>query len=1033
MNQTLKALSEVVKQFPLDEKLLFVPSYSIGHQIGECLSRSGTSWVNLRVTTVRGYAQEMVALNLGSKGIRLIDFLEQLLIVERIYHERCDLKPGDRYFEGAEEIPGILKCLTRAIRETRMEGLTEKSIDPKAFTVPSKGKELVWLHKAYEDYLEENLVIDQAGLIEMAIEKMEMEKPTKGKRVLVLSDFPFSKLEKRLVRLLGGEDLVVLPHCCPEGIPFPVRFVEPPAPGKDQKPRPKRDIERMAWLFDQERSPDPFNDGSVSIFHSLGESNEIREVFRRILKEKVPFDEVEILVSTVDPYIPLIYEIASSLDIPVTFSSGIPVTFTRPGRALLYYLNWQAGDFMASLLSRLFSGGYLVIDHPGIGDVRPSASKAATLLREAGIGWGRERTSKRLKALAEGYRLKAQERTEEDEEEKALWAERTAGEIEWVKKFIEQIIATAPVQNEEGEIQTRDLLSGALDFLSRFCRTASEMDGAAKSKLKDLFESLIRSPTLPKPIDEAGEWLNEIVQGVSFGHSTPKPGSIHVADYSLGGYSGRRETFILGLDQSKFPGALLQDPAILDVERKSLGNEMALSKGLLSEKIYLLAKVLSSLNGRVTLSYPCRDLREDRELSPSSILLGVYRLLSGDSRADYRALARSLGEPIGFIPKQDSVSLNDWEWWLGQKGLRFTEKSVHRCYPGLLRGEEAERKRQIEILGEYDGWVPSMAGRMDPFDQERVLSSSRLEALAKCPFAFFVQYVLGIEPLEEIERDLSRWLDPRQHGDLLHRVFHRFMKELKVRGEKPSLKRHIRFLAEIAEEEIERCKEEVPPASTLAFNREKEEIQQALQIFLKDEEERSKTIEPCFFELSFGIPKERVEGLSVQQPVEIELKGGRRFRLRGRIDRVDRSGEREFEIWDYKTGSTWGYREQDYVKQGKQLQHALYAVAAEVLLQKDRGKKVRVIRSGYYFPASKGSGLRITRSPAIRDELFDVLVNLFELLRKGTFPATDDKNSCTYCKYETICGGPGVAVERSKGKVEGDDKLIPFKRLKDYA
>jgi ATP-dependent helicase/nuclease subunit B len=460
---------------------------------------------------------------------------------------------------------------------------------------------------------------------------------------------------------------------------------------------------------------------------------------------------------------------------------------------------------------------------------------------------------------------------------------------------------------------------------------------------------------------------------------------------------------------------------------------MVLSRDLLGEKIYLLAKVLNSLDGKVTLSYPCRDLREDRELFPSSILLGVYRMLTGDPRTDYRALARSLGEPIGFIPDADSVHLNDWEWWLEQKELRFTGDSVHRCYPDLLQGEEAAKKRDADMLGEYDGWAPSFAGRMDPFDPERVLSSSRLEALAKCPFAFFIRYVLGIEPLEEIEKDLSRWLDPREHGSLLHSVFHRFMKELKARGEKPSMKRHMQFLTEIADEEIERWREEVPPASDLAFNREKEEILESLQIFLKGEEERSKTIEPCFFELSFGMPQKGIEAPSVEEPVEIELKGGKRFRLRGRIDRVDCSKEEEFEIWDYKTGSTREYKEQEYVKQGRQLQHALYAAAAEVLLQKSRRKKVKVVRSGYYFPTSKGSGLRIARNPAIRDELFDVLADLFELLQKGTFPTANDRDSCSYCNYGEVCGGPDAAVAAAKKKMEADDKLKAFKRLKGYA
>jgi len=38
------------------------------------------------------------------------------------------------------------------------------------FTVPEKGKELAWLHKSYNRFLEENRLIDQAGLILMARE-----------------------------------------------------------------------------------------------------------------------------------------------------------------------------------------------------------------------------------------------------------------------------------------------------------------------------------------------------------------------------------------------------------------------------------------------------------------------------------------------------------------------------------------------------------------------------------------------------------------------------------------------------------------------------------------------------------------------------------------------------------------------------------------------------------------------------------------------------------------------------------------------
>ena len=42
---------------------------------------------------------------------------------------------------------------------------------------------------------------------------------------------------------------------------------------------------------------------------AIGESNEVREVFRHILTGCERLDSVEIPVSRLDPYIPIIYEI----------------------------------------------------------------------------------------------------------------------------------------------------------------------------------------------------------------------------------------------------------------------------------------------------------------------------------------------------------------------------------------------------------------------------------------------------------------------------------------------------------------------------------------------------------------------------------------------------------------------------------------------------------------------------------------------------------------------------------------------------
>jgi ATP-dependent helicase/nuclease subunit B len=460
---------------------------------------------------------------------------------------------------------------------------------------------------------------------------------------------------------------------------------------------------------------------------------------------------------------------------------------------------------------------------------------------------------------------------------------------------------------------------------------------------------------------------------------------------------------------------------------------MLLSNQLLEENVYAIAGVLSSLEKNVTLSYSCRDLREDRELFPSSLLLGVYRLITTDRGGDYSALIKFIGAPAGFVPEPDVTPLNDWEWWFSQKQAGYGSKSVHGCYPHLLEGERAESSRDQEKLSEYDGWIPSAAGSMDPLKPDAVLSCSRLEALAKCPYAFFIRHILGIEALEEVQKDMNRWLDPLQRGELLHEVFYRFMTALKSKEELPELKTHLGLLETIAKEEVERWKAEVPPASEMALNRELRDMKLALEIFLKNEEQHCKTSEPCFFELSFGMAAEKTPGISTQDPVKIDLQPKGSFNLRGRIDRVDRCAEHEYEVWDYKTGGKRGYREEGYLNRGRHLQHALYAAAAEILLRRNQDEKARVVRAGYFFPSPKGEGFRIEKDQTAREEISEVMGDLFELLRSGVFPATYDKDSCGICDYDSICGGSELAVERSKMKLAKDKKMQPLERLKGHA
>ena len=108
-----------------------------------------------------------------------------------------------------------------------------------------------------------------------------------------------------------------------------------------------------------------------------------------------------------------------------------------------------------------------------------------------------------------------------------------------------------------------------------------------------------------------------------------------------------------------------------------------------------------------------------------------------------------------------------------------------------------------------------------------------------------------------------------------------------------------------------------------------------------------------------------------EEPVEIKMKGRGSFKLRGKIDRLDKSGPHDYEVWDYKTGSTWGYKEESYINRGRHLQHALYGVAAEIVLKRKLDSKAQVVRSGYFFPSPRGEGQRIVKEQLNREELFE--------------------------------------------------------------
>lgn len=1008
-NATIRFLAAFCLERPLDEKIFVVPSFIAGRQVGEALAREAGSWVNLRFVTLTSLAQEILERNGGAAARKPMTSSAELALTDRVFRELLGLGALE-YFGRGGASPGLVRTIFRAVRDLRLDGLTSADLRPGLFLVERKGTELALILERYERFLEADGLLDAAGLLALAL-RTGPAAPSSPAWYLCPRDVRLNRLEADLVRAAAGNRLVLIPGDPVFGLERPRHCWPAPA---DPAATPSG-ASRLSWLFAPREAPAPAVAGVPEIFRALGPGNECREILRRLYAGKIPFDRVEVLAPPGSPHPTVFHLLSVRTGLPVTFGEGVPISFTSPGRLFFGLADWLADDLSVARLCRLLENSDLVLPAGAAGIPLP-ARTACRRLKAAMIGWGRGRYLERLRAFRDARQtdLEQAERTEEDEtgeprEERLARDRAVIQEVEELSSAVGKLLDVIPEPGPEGGHGFQVLCEAFRRVIGEFGRSASELDRKAReillARLAEVLEES-RAPVLP--LKEALDLLREAGASLRVGASPPLPGHLHVAGFSSGGLSGRPVTFVVGLDEATFPGRGLQDPVLLDEERAALSDSLPTAADSLRANLFALTAVLASLRGKVTLSYPSFDIAGERASFPSSVVLQAFRLGRGDADLDYSALERDLPEAAGFVPDGFEKAFDEVDWWLvrlaGEGRAAGGAAAVEANFADLAAGLAAAAARSGDRLTEYEGLVDigPVRGKVDPVaGRKAVMSATRLELLARCPFGYFLRHVLGIRPPEDVEYDRSRWLDPRRRGSLFHEILYEFMTNVKERKESVDPARHGGLMDEIAGRHIGRAKQKVPPPSEGIFESERLDIVEALGIFLAAEAKRDEDVEPLRFEME--IRRE-----------EIDLGGGRSFLLNGFIDRLDRVDPNAYRILDYKTGSYAPFENLVEFGRGRVIQHALYAVAAEKILERERpGSRPRVTASGYFFPTRRGEGREIMVRNFDRDRLRRLLNDLLSLLEKGYFIAGTEAR-CGFCDFAPACisGGP----EETEGK-----------------
>jgi RecB family exonuclease len=179
---------------------------------------------------------------------------------------------------------------------------------------------------------------------------------------------------------------------------------------------------------------------------------------------------------------------------------------------------------------------------------------------------------------------------------------------------------------------------------------------------------------------------------------------------------------------------------------------------------------------------------------------------------------------------------------------------------------------------------------------------------------------------------------------------------------------------------------------------------------------------PAHFEVAFGLPDASPDEPFQREPIEVGLGDGRRLRVCGRIDRVDRLADGGLRLRDYKTGRAPLRKDPFLFKGGRHLQMPFYVLAAASLFP---GAPVSEAWLDYV-----DAGRRVEFDPAaVTGERFQALLrDLCDAIGSGLF--LQEPESCSFCEFQPACG-PSGAIAARRARQGRDRDVVRYALLRE--
>jgi RecB family exonuclease len=972
-SQLLFSLDELAQRQRTARKILVCSYAAEGREMLRAVALAGRGWIGFEPTDPKRLANELVAHDIVRDNMRIADAFDLLALLDQSIDETIARHGSGLPAEirALADQVGFRKAIRRSIEALRLEGLDSPALRCAGLEDLRKRNFLADIYSAYELKLKHSRFADTAEVFRRAahgISRGTIHLPRA--MIVLLPGLSMHGLGGRFIDALRQRGAVLLQDD-PPGVEAP-RFTLAATSVAPAVPAAR----------------------SIGIFAASSPLHEIKEVLRRCIANGLHWDEIEIVATDANVYGSALDSIARRLNIPVSYAVGLPASRTRPGRVVTAYLRWIQEDFSDEVMRALLESGDIVPE----GEYRSSNGVSlARTLRKLRIGWGRARY---LEHIAAEGRQAAIDRGDEDAEpnEQDDRRRELLEDLAALRALFTSILDATPaipdrMRRDAGRITPSSLARGLLAIL-RCTVTDHDVDRIARERIEARLERIHATMTREMSFGSALAVLRERldVRVPAIGATGPapwtsSPGHVHLTSIEHGGYTGRRATFIVGLDAGRFPRAAFRDPLLTDDDRLHVSPALITTSERIAEAQFRFGALFARLRGEVTLSYSAYDTVEGRKLGPAAVVLEAHRMKTGNAGANYEDLREATSAIATAVPRSNAVLDVDDVWLAAMADdgvIRSAQHVVRDAFAGLDRGLTAKALRTGRIPGAHQGLVTPRSA-LDPRVSNDVVSPSRLESLGTCSLRYFYRYVLGIRPPDIPQFDPEVWLDPRNRGSLLHDVFETTLVAAREQDIEALSSDFEALTLRTLDAACVKWRALVPPPSETVYAREVAELRADAAAFAT----------MCRADGANWIALELAFGSNGVPPVTIDLAGAS-IRVQGRIDRVDELEDGRLLVIDYKTGSAARYSGVAF-DGGRRLQHYLYCLAVEQLLNKP------VARMEYRFPTARADGTAVQYESETLAGGADLVAALLDNVAAGRFMPTDDRLDCTYCDFRTCC------------------------------